>query len=255
MKVKVKYLHMLLDAVCEKSGKSKTHFGLKEAALLIGLGESYLYKNIFDKIKNLGDDETIGIGPYQLSLILKFIEYLNLQSFIEYCERPIEPILVQAVGSYYSYVRENSDQGNILRSPVRIYIEDRSVHFELRGPMLTYNGKVTYVNGCLFITMASFSGKSFHHVYKIGLRERPEVLCGAFTGVSTAFDPIGGRVVLERCERGYEHLTPQRLKIRQIKKRTRKTLKFLGVYFNDRVKNNLIIPKPVTFTHEDLAGG
>lgn len=160
--------------------------------------------------------------------------------------------LINAVGNYYSYVRENSDRGAILRSPAKIFIEDMSVHFELKGPKWTYSGKVNCVKGCLFITMTSHSGKSFHHVYKIGLREKPDVLCGVFTGVSTAFDPIGGRAVLERLDSEYSLLKARRLSIKTLSKSRSGNEASLAKYFRTRVKNNLIVPQPVTFTHDDL---
>jgi hypothetical protein len=252
MNAKVKYLDMLLDAVCEKSGHGKHHAGLKECNSIIGLAEGYLYKHIYYKIRNKAPNDEVGVGSVPVSLILKYLEYPNFQAFIYNCDRPIDNILVKAVGSYYSYVRENSDEGFVLRSPAKIFMEDRQVHFELRGPKWIYSGKVHFVNGCLFITMNSHSGKSFHHVYKIGLRERPEMLLGVFTGVSTAFDPIGGRAVLERSDRDYKDLEAQRLSIEKLGKSKSKRDVALAKYFEERLKNNLIVPPPTTFTYEDL---
>lgn len=157
------------------------------------------------------------------------------------------------VGSYYCYVRSNLEKkGVIFRSPVRIFEKGQDIFFELKGPSNTFKGTVTLRTGCLFILMASEYGKAFHHVYKIGNGLEPKVLQGVFSGVSTAFDPIGGRTVLIRQEQNYNDLSNQRSDISALKKSARPGDKHLALYFKEYTNNNVAPNKSTGFSLDDL---
>jgi len=100
--------------------------------------------------------------------------------------------------------------------------------------------------------MRASKGKEFHHVYKIGTREKPSLLKGVFSGVSTAFDPIGGRTVLIRSDEDFSKLKNAELAINEIAKSGSKTEKKLAMYFMNRSENNLSIGRVITFNENEL---
>ena len=100
--------------------------------------------------------------------------------------------------------------------------------------------------------MESANGKVIHHIYKIGARHKPGVLQGVFSGVSTVFDPIGGRVVLVRVEGPWEELTTKELTPADLSKSTFPWEQSLVQYFGTYHNNNLLTNKSTTFTHADL---
>jgi hypothetical protein len=89
-------------------------------------------------------------------------------------------------------------------------------------------------------------------VYKIGQREKPQVLQGIFSGVSTGFDPIGGRVVLVRATEVYGEMTHDTLEVSRLLKSKDRVEVALAEYFEAYGDNNLQIKRVVTFGVEDL---
>ena len=254
MKTKVKYAVALLDAVCEKTGLTKDHSGLREISLKIGksMREDYLYKSILDRIKKKKPTDFIGLGMNQLNTISNYLGYKNFDEFVLFVDHPIDSQLLSCVGNYYSYVRRNTEESALLKSPVRISVRDRKVIFELRGPKWIYVGEPHIANGCLFILMRAKGGKTFCHVYKIGTRESPDVLQGTFAGASTAFDPIGGTTVLAKCEEEFSKMKPEELVVKNVIRTGSQLEKRLSLYFKRKDGNNLNPVRAITFTVADL---
>lgn len=103
----------------------------------------------------------------------------------------------------------------------------------------------------MFILMKSESGKQLHHVYKIGIREKPQVLQGIFSGVSTTFEPIGGRVVLVAAREPFVKLEGKELTPMELKKSGDLGTR-LARYFESYDGNNLRINPVVSFGENDL---
>jgi hypothetical protein len=253
MKVDVHALREMLQALAVKTGKSLDHTGLNEISEMIdGLGTNYLYKKIDQQIKNRADQEMIGVGPFQVNRILNFLGFNSLDAFQEHIANPISDQLMSLIGNYYSYVRANHTEGIVLRSPVRIYKGESNLIFELRGKDQVYKGDITLSEGCLFILMKSGQGKYFHHVYKVGVRKNPLVLQGVFSGVSTAFDPIGGRTVLIRQSLSFEDLNNRKEKAEEMISSSQVEENRVGKYFKDYCNNNLSPFKSSDFGYDDL---
>lgn len=104
----------------------------------------------------------------------------------------------------------------------------------------------------MFVLMTSPNGKRFHHVYKVGRAHNPKVLQGVFSGVSSAFDPIGGRCVLVRTNDDFRKMENQRISVATLKKAKDKVERALGAYFEDQGKNNLLIGGVTTYDAPDL---
>jgi hypothetical protein len=120
------------------------------------------------------------------------------------------------------------------------------------GPSWTYEGDLKIKHGCLFVLLVSPEYKSFYHIYKIGTRREPKVIQGIFSGVSTVFDPIGGRAVLLKVNQPFSALKNQAFKYEELIQSPMPENQRLAAYFKDYSKNNLSINKVVSFGIEDL---
>jgi hypothetical protein len=256
MKAYAKHLMKLLEKICDKTGQELGHAGLVEAAWKIGgMSDKYIYKSIYNRILGKKDNYSIRLNDKILNKLAAYIGYSNYQAFVKSIDHPIDPTIVGAEGVYMSYVRMNSDEGKVLCSPARIIINETSSKFELRGPKWTYRGDVKLEGGCLFVSMHTEVGKSFHHVYKIGKAHRPRILQGIFSGVSSAFDPIAGRCVLVRADVEFGTLKNESVSIATLRSKPGKVEKALAKYFKDRSLNNLIVEGITTNDIPDLVRG
>jgi hypothetical protein len=255
MKINVRHVDHLLDLLVAKTKQSLDFKGFVAISEQIeGISEKYLYENLYlekEKAKKNGQS-VISVQSSRLDVIAQFLGNKNYRTFTEQLDKPIEKILLELVGTYYSYVRRSDGEGILFRSPVNITQKDGKVWLQLKGPKWNYNGVVELENGCLFILLRSDGGKIIHHVYKIGTREKPAVLQGIFSGVSTAFDPIGGRAILICVDEEFSKLKNAELKIADLKKSKSVTDRRLGEYFSSYDVNNLSINKIVAFTIDDL---
>lgn len=253
MKVKVRHLDHLLALLSEKTQEPLDRAGLRNMATEIeGIGEDYLYKKIFYEIRNLEKDAELSLRDAQLNSLARYLGYKNMLALIAAVESPADEQLQSLVGSYYIYVRQNSTRGLVFQSPVEITPTGSSFALRLKGPTWTYEGDLHIRHGCLFVLLASPEAKSFYHIYKIGTRRSPDVIQGIFSGVSTAFDPIGGRAVLVKTDQPFSTLhnrayTPEELHASPVPEQ-----RMLGRYFREYGKNNLSINKVVSFGVEDL---
>lgn len=260
MDATVRHIERMLEMLLAKTDQTNDFKGFKEITAQLNeqqdepIGEKYIYENLVlkkEKAKKAGR-KSISVQAGKLDAIADFLDFDNYRAFCEAVDKPLSKTLKELCGNYYSYVRRNDNQGILLRSPVRIKEERGEVMMELKGGASHFKGKVQLEHGCLFVLLQSAKGKMIHHVYKIGNREKPQALQGIFSGVSTAFDPIGGRVVLVRREEEYEQLHTQQLQISELKKSKTMEAKALASYFAKYEFNNLSVGKVATFSLDDL---
>jgi hypothetical protein len=255
MEVSVSHIDHLLDSLSDKTKQPLDNRGFLEISEHIdGISKKYLYENLYrekEKAKKKGQSR-INLQPSKLDILSKFLGYKNYRTFVEQLDKPIDKILMELVGVYYSYVRRSDGEGVLFRSPIEIAEKDGKIWFKLKGPKWNYTGIVELENGCLFILLRAEGGKMIHHVYKIGTREKPTVLQGIFSGVSTAFDPIGGRAILIRSEVEFSQLKNAELRITDLKKSKVIYERKLAEFFSDSENNNLTINRVVTFGIDDL---
>ncbi len=253
MKIKVRHLQRLLSMLSERTREPIDRAGLRNMASEIGgIGEDYLYKKIHYEIREMDDDQELSLRDAQLNSIARFLGHTNITALVSSLELPVDEQLQSLVGSYYIYMRQNSNKGLIFQSPVRIGESGSRFTLTLKGPSWTYEGDLKIRHGCLFILMSSVEEKSFYHIYKIGTRRSPLVIQGIFSGVSTAFDPIGGRVVLLKVDQAFDDLKNQAFQIEELQSSSLPTHRTLAGYFREYTRNNLAINKVVSFGPEDL---
>lgn len=253
MKIKVRHLHRLLSLLSEKTREPLDRTGLRNMAAEIGgISEDYLYKKIYYEIRDLDPDHTLSLRDAQLNSVAQFLGFRNILALLSVFERPIDAQLQSLVGNYYIYVRQNTSKGLVFQSPVEIKHSDGKFVLRLKGPSWTYEGEVKIKHGCLFVLLISPESKSFYHIYKIGTRRDPKVIQGIFSGVSTAFDPIGGRSVLLKVREPFSMLKNQAFSTTELNNAVFPEGKILAAYFKDYSRNNLGINKVVSFEIEDL---
>lgn len=258
MELKLDHLDRIVEMLSEKTGQPLDLIGFGVMSERIGaekISKKYLYETLHlnkekarkKKLKKLNLHIT------KLDTIAKFLGFDNIRDLIEEIEQPVNNILLECVGNYYNYVRRNTKDTVIFRSPVSIYRDKTKIYFRLRGPASTYTGQLHYREGCLSVVMQADNGKMIHHVYRVGKAIKPKVIQGIFSGVSTTFDPIGGRTVLVRVDEKPEALKNRALTARDLKTSTIKHEKKLLPYFSRHETNNLSISSVgKTFTTDDL---
>jgi hypothetical protein len=251
MQIPVKTLHAVIDMLAEKTDCSRDFSGLRMMCELIGLQNSdYLYMKIYRLIKSRTDG-TIGLNPYNLNEIAKYLNYKSFRQ-LELSLGNVTPQAKSLAGSYYCYVRANLPKPAVLKSPVHIVERDGRMWFELKGPRIQYKGEIAIRDGCMFVLMSSKAGKEFHHVYKVGTTETPMLLQGVFSGVSTAFDPIGGRTVLMRQDDGSK-LKNEMQALSKLKLSKVESDRVLAKYFLKSDNNNVVPGRSSGFSIDDLS--
>lgn len=253
MRADVKHLKQMLNLLSKKTGHPLSPQGLYNIADDIKITRNYLYSKIYLEIQDKKKKKQLGLRDSILNDVAVFLGFVSYEKFVESLEQVKDLQLVSLVGTYYSYVRRIAPPPMVFRSPVRIWEEkDGKVMYELRGPSNVFKGEIKNRSGCLFVLMESEEGKAFQHVYKIGGRKVPLVLQGTFSGVSTAFDPIGGRTVLIKSDKSYDALTNQSMLIDDLKKSKQQDEQKLAVYFRDYENNNVSPNRAATFGLDDL---
>lgn len=257
MKCNVLHIKKLLDALAQKTGVSLDRFGFIKMSEALSKGGTeissrYLDETLNGRVRKMEGSEMITVQPHNVDTIAQHLGFKDFASFCLQVDSPIDPVLRSCVGSYYCYVRVNAEEGIVLRSPVNIYEGEGSIRWRLVGPHQQYDGEISYVDHCLFILMTSSIGKQFHHVYKIGRRVKPSVLKGIFSGVTTAFDPIGGRVLLIRQDLSFTTLTERKERIDVLVKSKLEEDKKIAQYFKEYSTNNLKLLPSRSFGLDDL---
>ena len=253
MKIKARHLHRMLSLLSEKTREPLDRAGLRNMAAEIGgISEDYLYKKVFYEIRNLNDNHDLSLRDAQLNSVARFLGYKNILALVSAFESPVDEQLKSLVGNYYMYIRQNSGRGLVYQSPVEIREAEAKFLLRLNGPSWTYEGNLMIRHGCLFVLLVSAEYKSFYHIYKIGTRRDPKVIQGIFSGVSTAFDPIGGRTVLVKMDVPFAQLKNHAFTLEELTTSSRPEGKTLATYFKEYSKNNLSINRVVSFGWEDL---
>lgn len=252
MKIKVKYLNHLISLLISKYDASGDRKGLEEIGETIGITREYLYKKVVNPISKLKGGDSIGLRDSIVKTLLGDVGFLSIGEFIRSIDYPVAGQVKSLIGSYYSYVRRNTKDGVLLRSPVRIYEKERRVFMELKGERWHYHGELILQKGIVSILLSNSEGKCFHHIYKVGSIENPKVVQGIFSGVTSAFDPIGGRVVLERRAEAFTDLRTSALDVDRLKNSRIRNDKILANYFGKYTDNNLSIGRTTTFEFADL---
>lgn len=261
MNIKIFYIEKLLQALAKQTRQSLDSAGFKNMSDQIqkktksSIDSRYLNESLYQKIekaKKKGTQE-LKFQINNLNELAKFLGHENLLEFIDAVDRPLNPVLIGCFGVYTCYLRRNTEQGVILSSPVRIFESiEKQVLFELRGPDKIYSGPINFKNNCLFVLMQAPNGKEFHHVYKIGQKQQPKVLQGIFSGVSTEFEPIGGRVLLIRSDTSYDLLKNESIPVAVLQQSSILSDRRIAEYLYNYADNNLSLLKSMTFSIDDL---
>lgn len=249
-----KHLKILLDRLSEATSESLGHHGLGQISAAVGNGISreYLYYRLERKLAPITDDsETLKLAPDKIETLVRFLGYQDFNEFQESIERPMDTVLIALEGTYYLYVRKNSTMGAVLRSPAKIEKEKNILCLTVRGADRLYTGTIEINNGCITCLMKA-ADKAFYHVYRVGKRNSPKVVQGIFAGVSSAFNPIGGRCLLVRQDRPFDELSIEKLRIEELMELEQLELHSLGKYFNTFENNNLRTNATVSFDFDDL---
>ncbi|WP_258098674.1 hypothetical protein [Marinoscillum pacificum] len=242
----------LFKILSEKTKEELSHSGFNnmESKLEFKLSSKFLYTKYSEAIKT--QDEFITIQENRKKALLNAAGFKNYNDYKAFLENPIHEVLKSCFGTWVSYVRQNSLDGIIYQSPVEIFEEGSKAYFKLRGPNTTYSGEITYSNGCLTTLFTGASGKTFHHIYKIGNRKNPIVLQGIYSGISTADDPIGGRAVLSRSDQNFDILENRELRVEELKTSAKELDQGISIYFGQYEKNNLRLNPIISFSAQDL---
>lgn len=183
MKCAVLHVKKLLEGLAQKVGVSQDRYGFDkmsgelEKAGYRDISVRYLDETLYSKVKKRKPSDSLVLQPHKVDSIAQYLGHQDFASFKAKVDTPIDPIFAGCVGSYYCYVRVNSEDGIILRSPVSIYISNEGlIQWKLTGPSHQYDGDIVYIHHCLFVVMKTSLGKQFHHVYKIGRSIAPRVL-------------------------------------------------------------------------------
>lgn len=254
MKIKVKYLNRIIDALVTKHDETYEQKAMGRIAEKIdGLGDQYLYKKISQPISKMKPEQEIGLNEAKVMALVRHLGYQNIKAFTNEMDNPYSSQLKSCIGTYYTYLRKSSKEGALLRSPVRVFEKKNKIWMELQGKRLNYLGEMKLQHGYLSVLLQNENGKQFYHGYKIGAMEEPLVLQGIFSGVTSTFDPIGGRVILVRVEgKKFNELKIGELKISAMKRSDDTGEVALAEYLEDIARNNLSINKTTSFGFGDL---
>lgn len=242
------------DSPLAKAELDKLYYALNPERKEIGFADLYLYRYLYKPIY-LHDKKTVSVHSSVINEIAKALGYENYKHFLRVSNLSDNRVLKAAMGIWYSYVRCNSGQEYILRSPVRIFEERKEVRMELKGPVRYFKGQVHVTAECFHCHLRSSMNKNIYLVFKAGFAERPEVLQGVFSGLSTAGDPIGGREILIRQppETEFADLTNARVPIGELTQSKDREEQLIGKYFFNKDTNILKGGRASTFGFDDLA--
>ncbi|UII33917.1 hypothetical protein LVD17_08825 [Fulvivirga ulvae] len=177
----------------------------------------------------------------RLEKLNAIVEHLGFKSFMDFQNYiKINPQLMQYVGHYYSLIRKNSKDSEILQSPVKIEREEHLVRLTLKGKDRRYTGNLEIQDGCMTCLMRSEErDKSFYHVYRIGKIKNPRIMLGIFAGASSFDEPIGGRCILLKQDNDFHKLINEKLRIEELDNHVDQDYKQLRQYFEKYEENNL----------------
>ncbi|MEM7655090.1 MAG: hypothetical protein AAF399_03095 [Bacteroidota bacterium] len=222
------------------------------------LSQKYLYDNLLRKAQKAeeGGQETIGASVAHVKKLVRFAGFQDWAEVVQTLQKKPSPLSAQLqslIGNWYSYVRCNSGQPFLLKSPVRLLEEKGKLEMELSGARFTYRGEVDAKGGNLFILLRTQEIKQIHLVLEIGYSMTPQVIKGVFSGVNAAGNPIAGKEVLIRSqEPDFSQLTGARIPIEPVSLPPQTEWESLYQYFATYENSNLKTRSASTFTVEDL---
>lgn len=227
MDVSLQHLSRLLHAAAAKANASLDYAGFGHLSTCINeevsthdgleISQRYLAERIWARLQRAEENEVecIRLNSAYVHLITRYLGYASLEEFLLSRANHIPPQLKSCVGNWYSYVRDSSGADWLLRSPVRIFLdEEQEVVMELQGRDRLFRGNLQLRFGGLFVLLVDEDEeKEMHEVYRIGVRRSPEVLVGVFSGFSSLQEAVAGRKVLVRQAGTFDELTIGKLDV------------------------------------------
>lgn len=262
MKVAVEHVWKFLEHMTDELGYQLNRSGLIEMEEDVNqrfahrnqsfrVRGEYLYKNLFCELEKArrANESHIGLNQYYLNMLASAFDFRSFKKFEEKLEATYDKVLLELQGWWTCFVRRRTASGAVLGSPVEIRREGDRFYMTLFGPRTCYKGELINNFGCLNVLLKGYTGKFFHHNYKLAGMGEASLFQGVYSGCSSDFQPIAGRVLLVREDERkiYPVMSTEELKL-QLDKRKRA----LGAYFDDYSSNLLQISQTVTFDIEDL---
>src|SRR5690606_23193270 len=120
MKLTAQQISSLLTAVSQKTGYPLEYSSFDDISDAIGnqITKKYLYENLYLRARDARNGELIGLQENRLNIIARYLDYKGIHHFLEGFRE--DPVLTGLLGNYYCYVRRNSKDTAVFRSPVRI---------------------------------------------------------------------------------------------------------------------------------------
>lgn len=211
----------------------------------------YLYKNLFCELEKAkrANKTHIGLNQYYLNMLASAFDFRSFKKFEERLEATYDKVLMELQGWWTCFVRRRTSTGAVMASPVEIRRDGQRFYMTLFGPRTCYQGELINNFGCLNVLLKGYNGKFVHHNYKLAGMGNAKLFQGVYSGCSSDFQPIAGRVLLMREEERKQYPV---MSTDELKKQLDKRKKALGEYFDDYSSNLLQISPTVTFDIEDL---
>ncbi len=198
------------------------------------ISQKYL-DDVYRDVRKALDNNKLRIGTRRpkLDLIAKELGFKNFQFFENEILKPVDPILRNCIGNWWSIVRANVGK-DLFKAPVRIYEDSQQgICIKLKGQENRFRGKIELRAGCLFCELDSSRDKKIYIVIKSSVSEGSRILQGTFAGISSTGDPIGGReLFLREKDQSFEDMKWEKLPVNS------KTLdKRISAYFENAEGN------------------
>lgn len=256
MKVSKASVLLLLQEVSRKSGYSLDGKGFMQMESLFsnGITQRYLKEQLYEKAMREDDPSPFRPRINNLDTIAKYLNYADFNAF-ERAQTPAAPALSRQaeslVGNYWSIVRCNSGQPDLLISSVSIKIDNNQLVASLQSPVRLFEGPVDFLGDNVFITLDTAPHKRLHVVLKIGNAIAPKVIQGVFSGINSGGMPIAGRELFVRQDfKEAEGIAAGRVPLASFA--SHPVLHPLATYFAEFSHNNLRIKPSSRFDWTDL---
>ncbi|MEO5644261.1 MAG: hypothetical protein ABIQ40_04790 [Bacteroidia bacterium] len=241
------------DMTLEYASFKEIYSKMEEELEALPFKEDYLYKRVYQEVKKMKDEYSeISLNSNYIEHIAKYLTYTNYDQFKKMQSQPFYSALENCLGAWYSYVRCNSGEEQILISPVLIFKEGREIFLQLKGPRRMFTGRLKLEGTCVYCLLESKEDKNLHLVFKFGSATKPDVLQGVFSGMSAAGDPIAGREILIRQKEKYGVLKNDRRPMKQMLESKLEDEKIIANYFKERMHCTLKGGRASTFKIDDL---
>jgi hypothetical protein len=202
MNVKAKFVFALLQELREKVSTDLDYagFGLMEEYLENDeISQKYLddiHRKVTRAIEK--NEMHVGVKRTKMNEIAIGLGYKNFLEFEMVLTKPIDPILKNCIGKWWSLVRGNTGDV-ILKAPVKIKADqENNIVMTLTGEKNKFTGKIKASAGSIFCDLESGKEKKLRIILKGNVNPESRVLQGIFSGISSTGDPMGGREILIR---------------------------------------------------------